>query len=797
MSFLKALPILIMAGGLFCSACATKVTLRLLVWDGDDAMRVLRPVVQDFERAHPEITVKLERVDFGAYFQKLLAQYAANVASDVAMMNPENFQKFARRGALVPLNQLFAGTPDFKLAAYYAPIVRAMTVRNELYVLPRDIAPIGLIYYNKRLFKEAGMAYPDGSWTWDFSPRPNLREKCFTWVMKQLTSKDPMAEGGHWGFSPGWPGAFADLTTFSSGGRYADDPENTRQVLYDDPRVIKAYQFAADCALKYHWMPSTTEVSSVLQSNASELFLRQKVAMFQSGIWEVPHFREVLRPGSKEFFDWDVTLAPAYRDGTRAAPTGGSGYSIMSCTRHPKEAWLLVQWMAGEPGMMAMARAGLAQPAIRELALREPWIPGPHTPVEQRYPAGRIFTDKAVPYVVFAPTSDKWPEISSYVGSQMERIFSGSASAEVALKEGTRLAQGRLDILLKEERLPRYQWPLGIVGALAICAAMLAWVYLPERRRKLSRHEEQENRSGILFVSPWIVGVLIFTLGPMMLSLMMSFADWDIIQPARWRGAENYAEAFSRDPRFWNALKVSGVYTLFAVPLGLAVSLALALLLNLKVRGMALYRTCFYLPSLTSTVAGALIWRRIFQPNGGLLNLLIYGADGHGNFLGLASLLAPFGQDGQPVNWLGSEQLALPSLIIMSLWGAGGGMVILLAGLQGIPEFYYEAATLDGAGVWAKFKAVTLPLLSPSLFFTMVTGVIGSFQSFTQAFVMTQGGPNDATRFYMLHLYDQAFGSLRMGYASALAWVLFAVIMAFTLLQFKLNKLVYYEAETR
>jgi len=173
--------------------------------------------------------------------------------------------------------------------------------------------------------------------------------------------------------------------------------------------------------------------------------------------------------------------------------------------------------------------------------------------------------------------------------------------------------------------------------------------------------------------------------------------------------------------------------------------------------------------------------------------MIIYGADGKGNFLGLAHMMQPLTDNGGQVNWLGSDKTALAAMIIMSLWGIGGGMVVLLAGLQGIPEYYYEAAMLDGASAWQKFKAVTVPLLTPSLFFVLVTGVIGSFQVFTQTFVMTQGGPGDATRFYMLYLYDQAFTSLRMGYASALAWLLFLIIAIATFLQFKVNKWVHSE----
>jgi multiple sugar transport system permease protein len=790
-----ALAALVLSLAAFASA-QERVQLRLMLWEGDQALRTLRQVVADFERAHPNIDVRIENVHFGAYFQRLLAQYAAHVAPDVVAMGTSEFLRFAERGALEPLDDLIARTPGFDLGEYYPQIVEASKYGGRLYLLPRDIAPKGLIYFNKRAFDEAGIPYPDGSWTWDFQPRPELRERCFTWVVQQLTKTDERGRK-RWGFTPGWPGVFVETLVLSSGGRFVDRLQNPTRLLYDDPRVIRAFQFAADLSFKHGWVPTPTEIVSVMQTTSLQLFIQGRTAMFQSGIWDTPIIRPALRPGTPEFFEWDITLAPAFRDGTRAFTTGGTGYSIMRGTRHREEAWKLIRWLSGEPGMTALARAGLAQPAIRRLALSDAWLPGPDTPIDQRFPANRIVTDEAIPYVVFEPAADYWGELFGIVQAEMDRIFNGTATAEEALLAGNARANARLATILREERLPRYNWIAGWALGLAGVAALVAWIFWPDRRRRRTRQERHESRTAWVFLSPWIIGMIALTLGPMLLSLLMSFAEWDIIQPAQWRGAGNYAEALHDDPRFWVSLRVTALYTLFAVPLGIVGALILALLLNVKVRGIAFYRTMFYLPALASTVAASLIWMRIFQPEGGLLNRVIYGEDGQGNFLGLASLLANFVPPGQQANWLGLEQLALPALIIMSLWGVGAGMVILLAGLQGIPHHYYEAATLDGAGPWQRFRAVTFPLLTPALFFSLITGVIGSFQVFTQAFVMTAGGPNNATRFYMLHLYETAFGGLRMGYASALAWILFLVILVFTAIQFTLNRFVYYEADGR
>lgn len=789
-----ALPVLALA---CLTHAAEPVTLRFTVWDGDESLKVIRGVLAQFERENPDIKVKLEPIpDYAGYHQKMITMYAANVAPDVCMMDPPNFQALAKRGALLPLNPIVEKTPGYSLDIFYKPILDAHSFEGTLYVLPRDIAPMGLVYYNKRIFREAGIPFPDGSWTWDFQPRPELREKCFTWVMQQLTKKGANGRTERWGFASGWPELLAQTLTYSYGGRYTDNPVAPTKIEINDPKTIKAYQFASDLMNSLGWALGPTEQSSRMLSSTQMEFVNERVAMFQNGIWEVPNMRKYLKPGQKGFFEWDIALFPAFKDGTRAFPTGGSGYAIFSSTKYPEQAWRLTRYMSGPVAMEAMARAGIAQPAIKSLAV-EPgiWVPGPDTPLEQRYPANRIATHQAVDYVVFSENADYWAEVGGMMRTGMDLLWSGQAKAEPTLERGTREAQVRLDAILSEQKRPLYNWSWGILAGVLIAFSIVTWVFWPERKIKYSQRERAESRSAFLFASPWILGLILFTVGPMILSLLMSFADWDIIRAARWRGVENFREALFVDPRFWKSLQVTLIYTFAAVPLGLFGSLALALLMNQKVKGIPLFRAFYYLPSLASLVAASLIWRRVFQQDGGLLNMALYSPVGEA--LQIPQFLSQFSPDGKQINWLLNEQMALPALIMMSLWGIGGGMVILLAGLQGIPQFYYEAATLDGAGIWGRFKAVTLPLLSPSIFFSLVTGFIGSFQVFTQAFVMTQGGPNDATRFYMLHLYSNAFQSLRMGYASALAWVLFFIILMFTILQFRLSKWVYYEAEVK
>ena len=290
---------------------------------------------------------------------------------------------------------------------------------------------------------------------------------------------------------------------------------------------------------------------------------------------------------------------------------------------------------------------------------------------------------------------------------------------------------------------------------------------------------QREAAEGFVFISPWIIGFLVFTAGPLIASLVLGFTDWKLIGAARPVGLTNYI-AMMNDRLFWQALSVTVRYTLFSVPLGLMLALTVALLMIRPLRGIYVMRTVYYLPSVIGGVAVSLLWMWVFNPEFGILNYL----------LGRIGIHGPL--------WLGSPDWALPALIIMSLWGIGGQMIIFIAGLQSIPAHLYEAAELDGAGIAAKLLHVTIPMLSPTILFNLVMAIIGSFQTFTSAFVMTSGGPMNSTLFYVLYLYQNAFRDFRMGYASALAWVLFVVILLCTLLVFRSSPMwVYYESEVR
>ncbi|NLX36584.1 MAG: sugar ABC transporter permease [Chloroflexi bacterium] len=280
-------------------------------------------------------------------------------------------------------------------------------------------------------------------------------------------------------------------------------------------------------------------------------------------------------------------------------------------------------------------------------------------------------------------------------------------------------------------------------------------------------------------ISPWIIGFLIFTVAPMVTSFAMAFMEYNVIQPARWIGGANYRN-LTIDPLFWQSVKVTFTFAGMSLIPSLAAGLVLAMLLNAEIPGLSVWRTLYYLPSIIQGVPVAILWGFVFNKRFGVLNwaLALFGIKGPG--------------------WLASPQWALPALAIMSLWGVGGGMILYLAGLQGVPTTLYDAAKVDGANGWHRFWKVTLPMISPVIFYNLVMGTIGTFQYFTNAYVMTDGGPDYATWFYNLYLYRNAFYYSKMGYASALAWVLFLFVLLLTLLIFKSSAAwVYYEGQLK
>jgi multiple sugar transport system permease protein len=299
-------------------------------------------------------------------------------------------------------------------------------------------------------------------------------------------------------------------------------------------------------------------------------------------------------------------------------------------------------------------------------------------------------------------------------------------------------------------------------------------------RRRSSRRSRVEARWFYLMVSPWIIGFVVFLGGPMVASLYLSFTDYDLLTSPEFIGFANYVRMFAEDPLFWKILRNTCYYTFVSVPLNLVLSIALASLLNRPLRGMRLYRTLVYTPSLVPLVAATILFSWVLAPDSGILN----------RALGLVGIAGP--------DWLRDESWVIPALILLTLWGVGSGVVLLLAGMQGIPSELLEASVIDGANPRQQFFRIVLPMLSPVILFNLVMGLIASFQVFAQVYILTSGGPNNASQMLVPYLYQQGFKNYYMGYASALSWLLFVIIMICTAVVFRTSsRWVFYETEVR
>jgi len=289
-----------------------------------------------------------------------------------------------------------------------------------------------------------------------------------------------------------------------------------------------------------------------------------------------------------------------------------------------------------------------------------------------------------------------------------------------------------------------------------------------------SRASRRALGRGLLFVAPWIIGFLAFTLYPFIMTFYYSFTKFDIVSSPKFIGLDNYRALF-HDHTFWHALYNTAYYTVLEVPFSTILAIGIAMLLNMRVRGVKVYRVIFFLPSVVPLVAGAILWLWLFNPTFGIVNSILNSIGIHGP------------------GWMFSVAWSKPTFVLLGLWGIGTPMVIYLAALQGVPREMYEVAALEGASAWQRTRNITLPMISPAILFNVVLGLVACLQYFAQAYIITSGGPDNSTMFYALYLYYQAFRYLHLGFASAMAWILFVVVVALTLLLFRLSKrFVYY-----
>jgi multiple sugar transport system permease protein len=761
-------------------------------------------LVHRFEQENPQYKVILsssaER-DTTSDGQRLLSAVAGGVPPDLYFFARFATGEWASRNALTDMGPMLAAqNPSdphrINLDEYYDWAIKEASYRppgsrepEKIYSIPTT-GDIRMLYCNKDLLRQANLVdehgEPRAPTTWD-----ELRDYANKLTVYR-TPGDRRSGIARLGFAPNYGNSWLYMYAWQAGGELLS-PDRAR-VTFDSPPVVRALRFMADV---YDDLGGPVEVDKFRagqQGSDLDPFLRNLVAMKIDNDWTMRTIADY-RP------DMDFLVAPAPMPADELAKgrkpiTWAGGFSLMipATAKNKAGAFKLIQYIVSWQGTELLARGkreskaaegrmfipeSLANRVQYERLVQREIFDNPRVPQTFK-DAHRVMLEQLMPNTLFRPVTPVgqllWNQhVRAYeAGIRHEFAAEAQASGEdemkLALATYQTPVQEQLDATLAPPPPLMVKWaPWFIVYGALVVAPFIAMFIAYRRRRREQGYRAAEIGAAMLFVSPWVIGFIVFVGGPILFSILFSFTRYDVLSPARYVGAGNYRDVL-RDPLVLKSI-LNTAFMILRVPLGMAVSLAIALMLNRAVRAIGFYRTAFYMPAIVPMVAGSLLWVWMFNPTQGLINRVL------GAFI------------TSPPQWLNDPSWTKPAMILMSLWTAGAGMIIWLAGLQSIPQQLYEAASIDGAGRWRRFVHVTLPMLSPYILFNGIVGLIATMQIFGEAYIMTPDGrPADSTLFYAYYLFKQAFQYFRMGYAAALAWILFLAVLALTLLQLWLGK---------
>ncbi|MBX3096666.1 MAG: extracellular solute-binding protein [Fimbriimonadaceae bacterium] len=754
-------------------------------------------LVREFERRYPQYEVKLLSMGAGEMNpQKLLTSIVGGVPPDVIRQDRFSISDWASRGAFMPLDEFIArdrNEPNgVREEDYYDSTWQETIFDGKVYGVPMD-ADDRILYWNRRVFREKSDALRKAGLDPERPPRTWSEVLAYSEV---LTEKNPDGTLKVAGYVPNYGNTWLYLYAFQMNASFLS--EDGRTCTLYSPEAEEALQFMVDGYKLLGGYDNAKRFTDSFVGAENDPMINDRVAMKVDGDW-------ILNTMSRYAPDLDFGVAPApvpddryYRRGKFANEKdqfitwqGGFSYAIPTGAPNSEGAWQLIKFMSSTEGRMIEARAQAAW----EVQRGREFIPRIKATRESNEQMFAEFRPKMPNY---AAALQEHIRMSDYgrvrpptmVGQLLwdehvraiEFACRGDKTPERALRDGQAVVQRELDSYYRFEKLPEadLRVPFALAGIALIGLTVAFWFRV--RSMRLGRLARRETLWGFLLISPWILGFIVFTIGPMVASLVFSFTQYNVLSEARWVGLDNYQLLFGEEKdnvlkAFGNVMYLAGI----GVPLGLITGLAIALILNTASRGIRTYRTIYYLPSIVPTIASSVLWAWILSPDSakGLVNNL------------WTKTLAPW-MGLTPPAWLTVADWSKPSLIIMGLWGAGGGMILWLAGLKGIPQSLYEAASIDGANPRRQFWNITMPMLSPILLFNTVMGVITVMQEFDRVYVFrgTSGsaGPSDSLLTPVLHLFVNAFNYFKMGYASALAWIVFAVILILTVLQLKLSK---------
>ncbi len=807
-------PLLLLSAG--CShSTKSPEKIKLVVWGlqyGEESAGLVARV-RRFEQMYPHIEVSILSMGAGTMNpQKLMTAIVGNVPPDVIHQDRFTIGDWASRDTFQPLDDFIAADqremdPRAVIPEqFYRACWQEAVYQGKVYAIPSTTDNRAL-YYNKALFREANLDPDKPPRTWE-----ELKE-----VAQKLTKTAPDGSIERIGFIPNYGNSWLYLYSWQNGGEFMS-PDG-RTCTLNNPYSVAALQYMVDVYDSLGGVKKVNAFASGFQTQELDPFLTGKVAMKIDGNW-------VLNTIARYGPDLDFGVAPAPVPSERLEQTeggkpgrfhgqapfitwaGGFSYAIPRGAKHPKEAWLFIKWMGSVEAALIDAAAqkeyarskgrpfipGLsANKVVNEAVFRE------FAPQAEKFRVAlKLFIDM-MPEAKFRPVTfvgqRLWDEHVRAFEQATHHLDSG-LTPQQAMDIGTRVVQAELDKVYRRSEFPLLYQTIPIALSVALGLLLLGFViYRLREVLRMGSLSRREALAGILFSSPWILGLLGLTAGPIITSIFLSFCDYDVLHPPRYVGLSNYSEIFVTDSYYMTRSLYNVAYlSIFGIPLGMITGLAIAMLLNAKVGGMSFYRTAYYLPSIVPVIASAVLWAWVLNgdPNRGLVNAFWK-----------STITAWFGI--APPGWFGAAEWAKPGLILQGLWGAGGGMILWLAGLQGIPQHLYEAAEIDGANWWQKFRNVTLPMLSPYIFFNLIMGTIGALQEFDRVYVLsgqasgaTTAGPVDSLLVPVMYLFNNAFRYFKMGYASALAWTLFVIILILTLIQLKLApRWVYYEAEKK
>ncbi|NUL82831.1 MAG: extracellular solute-binding protein [Armatimonadetes bacterium] len=774
---------------------------RLIVWGlslGEE-QQGLAAQIKEFERRNPDIKVQLLSMGAGRMNpQKLMTAIVGKAPPDVIFQDRFTIGDWASRSAFRALDDLIERDKHLKEGVrqddYYPACWNEAVYKGKVYAVPAGTDDRALLY-NRAIFREVGLDPDRPPRTWD-----ELLE-----YGKKLTKRNKNGQLERIGFIPNFGNSWLYLYSWQNEGEFMSPDGRTCTI--NNPQTREALEFMVRVYKELGGINEIDKFQSGFLGREQDPFFVGKVAMKIDGDW-------VLNGIARYAPDLDFAAAPPpvptdrYHQRGRFAGkdrfitwNGGFSYAIPAGSRNVEAAWKFVKWMAGVESALisSEAQAAYYRTKGRMYVPRFSANMRVNEAVYAQYmPKDPKFRQVVQTYIDLLPVARFRPV--TFVGQRLwdehVRAFDQAVhlvkSPEAALAESQSKVQRELDKVYSRESNPIIEWrpvliSLGLLGLFLTAYLVSRW-----RSHRLPRMAKQEAYYGYAFVSPWLIGFLAFTAGPMIASLMLSFCDYDVLHPARWVGLNNYALLLTEDYEFLSKAFYNAFYlAVIGIPLNMATGLAIAMLLNTGVSGMTGYRTAYYMPAIVPTIAAAVLWGWALSgdPSRGLINAAWQ-----------ATLTEWFGWT--PPGWFSVPEWAKPGLIVMGLWGAGGGMILWLAGLQGIPQHLYEAAEIDGASKAEVFRRITLPMLSPYVFFNLIMGTIGALQEFDRIYVLGGGqggsGPVDSMLVPVMYLFSNAFTYFKMGYASALAWIIFAIILALTLIQFKLApRWVHYEAEKR